>query len=66
MSATASPSKIAAGSLLVAPSRRMSSSYSSVSAIAFWKIVGLDVIPARPSSRTSVSSRPLVIRSRRM
>ncbi len=44
----------------------MSSSYRSVSAIAFWKIVGFEVIPESPSSRMSFSSPPPVSRSRRM
>ncbi len=65
-SSTASCSKIANGSLFSPLARRTSSSYSSVSAIAFWKIVGFDVIPASPSSRISLASSPEVMRSRRM
>jgi hypothetical protein len=54
----ASRRKISFGSRSSASTSRSWSSYASPAAIAFWKIVGLDVTPTTASSRIIRASSP--------
>src|SRR3954462_15492345 len=64
MSCSASEKKILLGSSVSSSSFRMSSSYASPEASAFWKIVGLDVTPVTASSSIIRFSSPDWTRSR--
>src|SRR5437764_6659779 len=64
MSCSASEKKVLSGSSVSATSLRRSSSYAFPVESAFWKIVGLEVMPVTASSFIIRASSPVWTRSR--